>query len=175
MSSPWPPRVIAVTSRTETPSSQEMKVAKRAESSTPAWPMTRGVGEDDDEGFGGELLDPLGDLAHDLRIALDQVVAAHAGLSGEARRDDDDVGAGDIRVVVGPLEGDIETVDLGSLGDVEALSLGHPLDDVEQHDVAEFALGTKLGEHATDLTATDNRNLFPCHGCLLEDGEYRSN
>ena len=41
MSSPWPPRVTALTSFTETPSSQAMKETKRAESSTPAWPTTR--------------------------------------------------------------------------------------------------------------------------------------
>jgi len=41
MSSPWPPRVTAETSRTETPSSQAMNETKRAESSTPAWPITR--------------------------------------------------------------------------------------------------------------------------------------
>ena len=45
MSSPWPPRVTAVTSLTETPSSQAMKAAKRAESSTPAWPTTRWCGK----------------------------------------------------------------------------------------------------------------------------------
>ena len=41
MVSPWPPMTTAVTFSTETFSSCAMKVRKRAESSTPAMPMTR--------------------------------------------------------------------------------------------------------------------------------------
>ena len=42
--SPWPPSTKPVTSRTDTPSSQARKVRKRAESSTPAMPITRSRG-----------------------------------------------------------------------------------------------------------------------------------
>ncbi len=41
MVSPCPPRTNAVTFSTLTPSSMAMKARKRAESSTPAMPMTR--------------------------------------------------------------------------------------------------------------------------------------
>jgi hypothetical protein len=45
MVSPWPPSTSAVTSLTETPSSQATKARKRAESSTPAIPTTRFFGK----------------------------------------------------------------------------------------------------------------------------------
>ena len=45
MVSPWPPSTSAVTSCTETPSSQATKARKRAESSTPAMPTTRFFGK----------------------------------------------------------------------------------------------------------------------------------
>src|SRR5512133_1558765 len=45
MSSPWPPSVTAETSFTETPSSHAMNAWNRAESSTPAWPITRWCGK----------------------------------------------------------------------------------------------------------------------------------
>ena len=45
MVSPWPPSTKALTFSTETPSSIAMKVRMRAESSTPAMPMTRCFGK----------------------------------------------------------------------------------------------------------------------------------
>ena len=47
MVSPWPPSTNAVTFSTDTCSSWAMKVRNRAESSTPAMPMTRSVGKPD--------------------------------------------------------------------------------------------------------------------------------
>ena len=45
ISSPWPPSTIAVTSFTEAPVSQAMKVEKRAVSRIPAIPKTRSFGQ----------------------------------------------------------------------------------------------------------------------------------
>jgi len=44
MLSPWPPSTVAVMSSTDTPSSMDMNVRKRALSSTPAIPMMRSRG-----------------------------------------------------------------------------------------------------------------------------------
>ena len=105
MSSPWPPRVTAVTSWTETPSSQAMKAAKRAESSTPAWPTTRWCGKPVmrwqsvtiassglemtmTKALGAYCLDALGDGVMIFELVRDQVVAAHARLAGQAGGDD---------------------------------------------------------------------------------------
>jgi hypothetical protein len=49
------------------------------------------VGDDDHDRVGRVLLDLLAHALDDLDVGLDQVVAAHAGLAGQARGDDDDV------------------------------------------------------------------------------------
>ena len=50
------------------------------------------------------------------------------------------------------------------LGDVERLALRHAVDDVEQHDVAQFLQAGQQGERAADLSGADQRDLLACHG-----------
>ena len=181
MSSPWPPSTKAVTSSTETLNSSARKKRKRAESSTPAMPTTllRGqagellqrpdhrverVGDADDEGVRGVLLEAGADRLHDLEVDAEEVVAAHAGLARHAGGDDDDVGAGDGGVVAGAGDLGVEPVDRAGLGQVERLALGHAVDDVEQDDVAEFLQRGQMGERAADLTGADQSNLLARHG-----------
>ena len=149
-----------------------MKAAKRAESSTPAWPMTRLCGKPvifwhsvtiASSGFemtitnalGAVLLDAFGDLRHDLGVDVDQVVTAHARFAGKTGGDDDHVGTLDVLVAVRALELDVEAVDRSRFGDVEHLPLGKALDDVEQDHITEFAQCAELSQHATNLTATN--------------------
>ncbi len=118
------------------------------------------------------LLDAVADGFHDLEIDPDEVVPAHAGLAGHARRHDDHVGAGDVRVVVGALVLGVEAVDRSRFGDVEALALGNAFRDVEQHDVAQFLQADEMGERAADLASTDERNLMTGHGLSLSVGRH---
>jgi hypothetical protein len=53
------------------------------------------VGDADDEGVRGVLLDAGADGLHDLEVDAEQIVAAHARLARHAGGDDDHVGAGD--------------------------------------------------------------------------------
>ena len=75
------------------------------------------------------------DRPDDPRILRQEVVPAHAGLAGEAGRDDDDVRAGRIGVVVRPDDSRVVADDGRRLGQVEALALGQALDDVDEDDV----------------------------------------
>src|SRR5215471_4940374 len=96
MESPCPPSTKAVTFSTLTFSSSAMKARKRAESSTPAMPITRSRGK------------PLilyaacamasSGLETTIRM---QFVAAHAGLARNAGGDDDNVGVRGVFVLVG--------------------------------------------------------------------------
>src|SRR5512141_2622392 len=115
MSSPWPPRVTAVTSLTETPSSQAMNAAKRAESSTPAWPTTRWCGNPVMRWQSVTI------ASSGVEITMTKVVAAHAGLAGQPGRHDDDVRSLDVLVAVRALQRHVEAVDRCGLGDVERL------------------------------------------------------
>ena len=55
-----------------------------------------------------------------------------------------------------------------TLGHVEGLALGKSLDDVEDHDVTEFAIGNLLGEHAADVSAADQGDLVAHGGFSIE-------
>ena len=105
------------------------------------------VGDADDEGVGGILLDAGADLLHDLEIDAQEIVAAHAGLARHAGGDDADLGAVERVIGIGAGEMGVEAVDRGRLGDVERLALRHALGDVEHHDVAEL-LQRQRGEPA---------------------------
>ena len=48
-------------------------------------------------------------------------------------------------------------------GQVEGLALWKSFDDVEDHDVTEFAVCNLLGEHTADISAADQSNLVT-HG-----------
>jgi hypothetical protein len=72
------------------------------------------------------VLDALADRLHHLEVDAEQIVAAHAGLAGDAGGDDDDVGTRDIGIIVGAGDLGIETLDRAALGKVQRLALGTP-------------------------------------------------
>ena len=179
--SPWPPSTKAWVLVTETPSSQAMKVRKRAESSTPAMPMTRSRGKPlafmatwhiASSGLvtmirmaSGETAAACADdRADDARVLGQQVVAAHARLAGQAGGDHDDVGAGRVGVVVGARDGAVVPDDRRRLREVERLALGQPLDDVDQDDVGQAGLGDALGGGRADVAGADDGDLGTGHG-----------
>ena len=167
-----------MTSSTETFISWARKVRKRELSRTPRHaddPLGRQarntlqvidhdierVGDADDEGIGRVFLDARADLAHDLGVDADQVVAAHARFTRHAGRDDDDVGAGDRLVVVGAFHDRVETLDRAGLDEIERLALGNALGDVEQDGVAQLLQAHEVRQGAADLACADQRD-FAC-------------
>jgi len=109
------------------------------------------------------LLDRGADLAHDLGVDAEQVVAAHAGLARDAGGDDDDVGAGDRRVVGAAVDRGVEILDRRGLRDIERLALRHAVDHVEQHDVAELLQADQQRQRAADIARADERDLLTGH------------
>jgi hypothetical protein len=77
--------------------------------------------------------------------------------------DDHHVGALDRGVVVGAGDIGVVALDRGALDDVERLALRHPVDDVEQHDVAELLDARQQSQRAADLPGADQRDLLACH------------
>jgi hypothetical protein len=112
------------------------------------------------------LEDLLRALLHDVVVRLQQVVAAHAGLARDAGRDHDHVGARGVGVVVGADHARVGALDRRRLHDVEALALGHALDDVDQDDVGQLAVGDTLGQRRPHVAAAHHRH-FSVHGFLL--------
>ena len=178
--SPWPPSTKAVTSSTETLNSSARNQRNRAESSTPAMPTTllagrpdrtlhhphhdvERVGDHDDEGVGRVLLDRVGDGGHHLDVDADQIVAGHAGLTRHAGGDDDHVGPGHRRVIVGAGHERVEPGDRRGFGDIQGLPLRNPFRDIEQDDVAQFLKPGEQCERAADLTGAHERDLVACH------------
>ena len=71
------------------------------------------------------------------------------------------VGAGEVGIVVGPFDDGIVALDRRALGNVERLSLRHALDNVDEHDVAQFSEPGEEGDGAADLpgaTAAETRH-----------------
>ena len=85
------------------------------------------------------------------------------GLAGEAGRHDDDVGARGVRVVVGADDPGVVADDRRRLGEVEALALRQPLDDVDEDDVREAGLGDPLGGGGADVAGADDGDLVASH------------
>ena len=84
---------------------------------------------------------PSHDIAHDLVIRVEQVVAAHAGFARDAGRDDDDVGVRGVFVIVGAADVGVAFLDGHGFEQIESLALGHALDDVDEYDVGQFLGG----------------------------------
>ena len=122
------------------------------------------IGDADDERVRRIGLDAFADGLHNLQIDAEQIVAAHPRLAGDTCRDDDDIGAGDIGVIIGALEGDIETFDRAALRQIERLALRHAFDNIEQHDITQSLGGGEMRQRATDVASADQRNFVASHG-----------
>src|SRR5690606_20499631 len=66
------------------------------------------VGDDDDERVRRVFFNAVGHLSDDFGVGVDQIIAAHAGLAGDAGGDDHHIGALDIGVIIGAFEADVE-------------------------------------------------------------------
>ena len=122
------------------------------------------VGDADDERVRRIGLDAFADRLHHLQIDAEQIVAAHPRLAGDTGGDDDDIGAGDIGVIIGALEVHIEPFDRAALRQIERLALRHAFDHVEQHDIAESLGSGEMRQRATDVASADQRNFVASHG-----------
>ena len=111
-------------------------------------------------------LDAPRDRIHDLEIDAEQVVAAHAGLAGNAGGDDDDVGARDRGVIACARQSGVNALDRGRLGEIQRLALRHAVDDIEQDDVAQLLQRRQMGQRPADLAGPDQSNLLARHGLL---------
>ena len=105
----------------------------------------------------------LDDGPDDPGVLGEQVVPAHARLAGQARCDDDDVGAGGVRVVVRSDHARVVPNNGRGLGEIEALALRQPLDDVDENDVGDARLRDALGGRRADVAGADDRDLVAGH------------
>ena len=104
--------------------------------------------------------DPLTHLRDDPRIDADKIIATHAGFACDTCRHDNDIGALDGGIAVVAADQGIESLDRARLCDIERLSLGHALDDIDEDDIAELFQPGKVGQCATDLAGPDE-GQFP--------------
>ncbi len=94
----------------------------------------------------------LRDAPDDLGILLYQVIPAHARLAGQSGGDHVHTRPRRLLVVLGSRDHCIEAFDRRRLPLVESLSLGHPLQDVDDHDFScEFALRYPLCRRCPDV------------------------
>src|SRR5215831_17342342 len=145
MVSPWPPSTKAVTFSTETLSSWAMKVRKRAESSTPAMPITRWGGKPDF--FQASCTMASSGLVTRIRMALFERATTCSTtpptISAFLNRRSS-------RVMPG-------------LRQVERLALGNAFDDIHEHHVAQLALDGVLRDRGADVAGAHHGDLRAGH------------
>ena len=117
------------------------------------------VGDNDDKGSWGVLLDSSGNLLDDICVRLNQIVAAHAWLTWKTRCHHTHIRSGDISDIVGSGYLKIETEHRSEVREVESLALRHPLNHIEQHHVAEVSLSAQKREGTTYLSSAYKRYL----------------
>src|SRR5439155_1759746 len=100
-------------------------------------------GADDQDAVGRILNHFADDRLHDVVVRVEQIVAAHAGLAGDAGRDDDDVGVGGIFIVVRATDVGVALLDGHGFEQVESFALRDAFDDVNQDYVGEFFGGAR--------------------------------
>jgi hypothetical protein len=97
--------------------------------------------------------------ADNLGIFDQEIITAHAGLTGQAARDHDDIGTGVIGGIIRPLHIAVEVLETRRLQHIERFALRHALHDVVKHDIPEFLLRQTLGRGGPDKTGPDNGDL----------------
>ncbi len=97
---------------------------------------------------------------------MQQVVAAHAGLAGNARGDDHDVGVGRGRVVVGAGDGHVALLDGHGFQQVERLALRHAFHYVDQHHIGQFLGRNPVRGRGAHVARADDAYFFS-HFVLL--------
>ena len=85
--------------------------------------------------IGRILHDLTDDRTHDLVIGVEQVVAAHPRLTGNAGCDDDDVRVRRVLVIVGAGNVGVALLDGHGFEQIKAFALWDAFDDVDQNDV----------------------------------------
>ena len=118
------------------------------------------IRNDDDKSVWRIFRDLIGDRADDVGIGLEQVVAAHAGLSRQAGGDDDDIGIRRLLVRIRTDELYVKTVDRSRLCEVERFALRRSLDDIHQNDVRKLFARDPMSGRRTDISRSDDRNLI---------------
>jgi hypothetical protein len=162
-------------SRTETSSASARKPRKRAEDAGHAdHPLTgeatrlhrdvahhvERVADDDEDRVRRRSGDLLADRLDDAGIRVEQVIARHARLAGDASRDDDDVGVPGLLVAVGADDARVEPLDRGALPLIQPLALRNPLGDVHHDDGAgEFLFRDALCSRRPDVAGADDGDL----------------
>lgn len=128
------------------------------------------IGDADHEGVRRILLDAGAYLFHDLEVDAEKIVAAHAGLAGDACGDDAHVSAFDRGIVAGTRQIDVEAFDGRRLGNIETFALGNAVRDVEENDVAQFLQAGEVRQRATNHARTNECDLVTRHfRCFLCD------
>ena len=154
-----------------------MKVRKRAESSTPAMPMTRFLGNFDtmyatcamaSSGLVTTMMMQLGETAtacsvaalDDFVVRQQKIVAAHARLAREPGGDDHDVGIRRGTVIVRAGDGDVVAFHRPGLHQVEAFALRNAFGDVHEDDIAQFLFRRPNGTVGADVTGANDCKLI---------------
>jgi hypothetical protein len=117
------------------------------------------VGDHDHDRVGRSLGHRPADLAHDLAVGLEQVLAAHVRLARQPGGDHDDVRAAGLVVVIGSAHAGVVPPDGTRLIEVQRLALREPLLHVDQDQLGVAALGQLVRGGCPHVAGPDDSDL----------------
>jgi len=106
-----------------------------------------------------EFLQTTGAVVLAKPLGIDELLARHPGLAGDAGDDDRDVTAGGLLISVAADDRHVRAADGCRLLEVEGLAHRHLLDDVYQHQVGDFLSGQPVRGGMPNHPCADNRDL----------------
>ena len=98
---------------------------------------------------------------HDVVVGVEQVVAAHARLARDARRDDHDVRVRSVFVIVGAADVGITLLNRHGFEQIETLPLRHALNDVDKNHVREFFTRNPVSRSCAYVAGSDDCYFLP--------------
>ena len=182
--SPWPPSTNAVTFSTETFNASARKHRMRAESRTPAMPITRFFGNPErrnatcviaSSGFETTMMNAFGEYFATWSVTaptMSEFVFNRSsrlmpGLRGKSGGDDHDVGIRGFLVRICSDELYVKAVDRRGLCKIERLALRRALDDIDQNDVGELFARDPMCSRRTDISGADDGNFISSNHYVL--------
>ncbi len=118
------------------------------------------IGDDDEDGVWRRPNSLRDHFGHDLEVGVEEVIAAHARLAGDAGGDDDDVRVRGVGVVVGAGNLAVALLDGHGFKKVEPLALGHAFDDVDENDIGKFLGCDPVGGGCANVASAYDCDFF---------------
>ena len=121
------------------------------------------IGDADHKRIGAIGFDAFANGLHHFEVDADEVIAAHPRLARNTGGNDHNIAACDIGVIIGALKVAVKAINGGSLRQIERLTSGHSLGDIEQDNIAHLFHRSEVSQSAADHASANEGNFVTSH------------